>query len=474
VSRTPLIFRSFVLVLFVALTAPRMWQRGMFGDGLLYATIARNLSLGAGSFWAPSFTSTRWTPFHEQPPLGLVLEAGAFWLFGDSPGVERAWSIAIALLHAVVIVALWRRLLSADDDWLPLLFWMLPSVVIWAVINNMLENTQALFTSTAVLLVFVAGRAARADTSVLWTTLAAVAIVAAALVKGPVGLFPIAAPATLLLLPQAQRPHRSRVVLITLTLLGLVAIAAATLMASEPSRFAISEYVRTHLAPALQGQRGIADDASPMGRFLGLGIILRMSVLGSVLWAVGRAVAPATPRPAGPSWCFLALGCCASFPLAVTPKLSGHYFVPSVPLFALGFAALVLGHAQSAMAWLTHIATSRTRRMVGTTACALVIAAAITPLLHPRLRQRDAPLLREIDAIAGAVPPGALVGVCTRAAASDWQLEAYMNRLHHVTLVRRDTPVNGWWLRADRSCIAPSACSETARGDVFALYRCPP
>jgi hypothetical protein len=45
----------------VALTVPRMTSRGMFGDGLLYATIARNMSLGVGSFWKPAMSATSYT-----------------------------------------------------------------------------------------------------------------------------------------------------------------------------------------------------------------------------------------------------------------------------------------------------------------------------------------------------------------------------------------------------------------------------
>jgi hypothetical protein len=40
--------------LLAVLTVPRTTQRGMFGDGLMYATISRNLSIGVGSFWAPT------------------------------------------------------------------------------------------------------------------------------------------------------------------------------------------------------------------------------------------------------------------------------------------------------------------------------------------------------------------------------------------------------------------------------------
>jgi hypothetical protein len=49
------------VAILVALTVPRMTSRGMFGDGLLYATIARNMSLGVGSFWKPAMSATSYT-----------------------------------------------------------------------------------------------------------------------------------------------------------------------------------------------------------------------------------------------------------------------------------------------------------------------------------------------------------------------------------------------------------------------------
>jgi 4-amino-4-deoxy-L-arabinose transferase-like glycosyltransferase len=472
VSRTRLSVRLFILALILGLTLPRMWQPGMFGDGLLYATIARNLSLGVGSFWTPSFTQTRWSQFFEQPPLGLALQAGAFWIFGDSLIIERAYSLALFGLHALVILTLWRRIAPASDDWLPLLFWILPSSVVWAVINNMLENTQALFTTAAVLVVYLASRAASAGRALLWTTMAVVAIAAAVLIKGPVGFFPIVAPAAFLLMPHAERPTLSRVALLTLTLIAGVAIIAAILAAYDPSRHALAEYARTHLIPALRGQRERVDDAWPTLRFLGLGILLRMSILAAVLWVIGRRLSTAITGPAGATWSFLALGLCASVPLAISPKLSGHYFLPSVPMFALGFASLVHESVRESMAWLAERTTDRMRRAVGVFAIVLVLAVTIGPLTQPRLRRRDGPLLGEIAAISSALPYGQTIGVCTDAEPTDWQLEAYMNRFHHVTLDRHAGPANGWWLRAARACVVPPSCSVAAHGDALALYRC--
>ena len=61
-------------------------------------------------------------------------------------------------VHALLIAVIWRRLQPPGLDWLPLLFWILPSIVTWGVVNNMLENTQAVATTAAVLTLFLAAR----------------------------------------------------------------------------------------------------------------------------------------------------------------------------------------------------------------------------------------------------------------------------------------------------------------------------
>ena len=231
--------RLAVVALLLALTIPRMAQRGMFSDGLVYATIARNMGIGVGSLWAPSYTQTAWTEFYEHPPLGLALEAVAFRALGDHLIVERVYSLLVLALHAVVIAGIWRRLLPAPLDWLAVLFWLTPSIVGWGAVNNMLENTQALLTTTAVLLMLDATRASTAAATAIGSTVAGIAVVAAVLTKGPAGFFPLVAPLVfgwLLLPPTASAADRRRRALAVLTPTLVVLVAGAMLAAYEPSR----------------------------------------------------------------------------------------------------------------------------------------------------------------------------------------------------------------------------------------------
>lgn len=476
-------------MLVAALTIPRMIQRGMFGDGLVYATIARNLSIGSGSFWEPRYTETAWAEFFEHPPLGLALQAAAFGLIGDHLIVERLFSLIVLGLHAVVIAAIWRRVQPAALDWLPLLFWMVPSIVTWGAVNNMLENTQALFTSIAILL-FLSGRATSAAG-------AGLAVVAAVLTKGPVGFFPLAAPFLFRLLPDgdAGTPHCTRKLPMTAAAVMSCLVVAAfgiALAAYAPSRRNLTMYVETHLAPALQGLRDVSDPLA-LTRHLVVGVIGRMTALFALCWWLARRLGrPTTATSAtvpieaagAPAFFFIALGLCAAAPIAISPKVSGHYFLPAIPMFALGFASIARGFIGSARSTASTASTAprvearpdpvpRASALILMAAFALASIITLVFTLGPG-RARDAAMLHDIDAIARAMPRGITIGACRHPRSSrDWSLHTYTQRWFRVSLDARDVPINGWLLRAAEDCAAPPSCAPVARGRALTLFRCP-
>jgi 4-amino-4-deoxy-L-arabinose transferase-like glycosyltransferase len=453
--------RLAVVALLLALTIPRMAQRGMFSDGLLHAAIARNMAFGIGSLWVPNYTQTAWIEYYEHPPLGFALEAVAFRALGDHLIVERFYSLLVLALHAVAIAAIWRRLRSASLDWLAVVFWLTPSVVGWGAVNNMLENTQALLTTIAVLLMLDAARARTAMATVMGSTVAGVAVVAAVLTKGPAGFFPLVAPLVfrwLLLPPDASAADRRRRTLAVLTPTLVVVCAGVMLAAYEPSRHNVVMYVRTQLAPSLLGQRELSEPLSIV-RHLLLGIGGRMAALLAVCWGLARR-APGSPPSATAdrtaAGTFMLLGVCAAGPFAFSPRLSGHYLLPAVPMFGLGFASLAAAFVDA-----------RVRKTL-----VVVILLAVVILATPRKRRDDA-LIRDLAAIEHAIPRGVIIGACPHPRASrDWGLHSYVQRWYRVSLDARGNPVNGWLLRFDAACAVPESCTTAAAGVDLTLFRC--
>ena len=458
-------WRLFAVALLAALTVPRMTQRGMFLDGMTYAVVARNMAVGVGTLWAPSVSATTYQQFYEQPPLGMAIESAAFRLLGDRFFVERVCALMAFGLSAFLICAIWRQFWPAQYDWMPLLFWILPSVVTWGVVNNMLENIQTVFTCLAVLAMLSATRSSSAAAAAAWSITGGIATVAAALVKGPVGLFPLAVPPLLWLI----RPSGRRLRLGACWVVGwtVTALALGGLLLYEPSRRSIGLFLQTHLAPAMRGDRGSGWQMFDLSRHLILGIWARMGILAALIWIATRRHA----RPVS-DWraigFFLALGLSASVPILASPVMAGHYFIPSIPFFALAAGGLMTSRfganaARGSLIWRVRVPT--------VAAAVLIVATVAVPLLYGSIEPRNRALISGLDGIAAAVPRGHTIGSCT-SARTDFGLQTYLQRFFRVSVAPDGTPVNGWFLIAGSSCEPPPECLPAAAGPTIALYRC--
>ena len=137
----------------VAYALDWLFRRGMFWDGAVYATIARNLALGLGDLWHPQVTDTFMHTFREHPPLAFWLQALWFRILGDHLWVERAYSVTTGLVTAGLMIGVWRRLFAGRPQvqscaWLPVGLWL--TCASWSYLHNMLENTLAVFTTCSI------------------------------------------------------------------------------------------------------------------------------------------------------------------------------------------------------------------------------------------------------------------------------------------------------------------------------------
>ena len=217
-------------------------------------------------------------------------------------------------------------------------------------------------------------------------------------------------------------------------------------------------YVHTQLAPSLLGQREVSD---PLGivRHLLVGIVGRMAALLGLCWWLARPTRgspPAAPAGRTAAGAFMLLGACAAGPFAFSVRLSGHYLLPAVPMFALGFALLAAAFVDA-----------RVRKtLIGVTLLAVVVLAS-------RRERRDDALIRDLAAIEHAMPRAVLIGACPHPrAARDWGLHTYVQRWYRVSLDARAQPVNGWFLRSDPTCAVQESCAPAARGESLTLFRC--
>lgn len=187
----PLCFFSLSLLL-VLIILP-LTRQGMFMDGVIYAAIAKNLSLGYGSLWQPYYTQTDFSAFYEHPPLVFYFQSLFFKFFGQGFGVERFYSFLMASGQFALISWYWLKNKNTSLLTLGLLLFL------WLLIplnhmytNNMLEGTLTLFTTFASL-VLLAKTKSKA-TFFAQYLIGSVAIIIAFFCNGPTAFFPLAVP----------------------------------------------------------------------------------------------------------------------------------------------------------------------------------------------------------------------------------------------------------------------------------------
>lgn len=406
-----------VFVLFIFLVVPSLFHKGMFLDGITYASIARNMAEGDGSFWQPIFSDTFFNPFYRHPPLGLWLQSLFFQVFGDHFWVERVYSLLTGFISGWMIHKIWVLVNPkgvTTKSWLPLLFWTLTPTVYWAYSNNVLENTMALFDLAAVYFLL------RQQVKSRWQdgVIGAVFVILAFLTKGPTGVFPLAVPA----LYGIFGKHSIKTTIFSYwPLLLVIGMGIIGMYVHQPARQFLQQYFDGQVMSSISGKDMVTGHFFILERLV-LELI-PMVVIGFIVWLVTRKISISKEV-----WLFLAIGLSASLPIMISPKQMGHYLVPAMPYFALT-VALLLGNG---------LATKMRGKKVPLPAYRLIILAvglmgALGSWEAYRSEKRHEVLLSDVQHIAKVNPDLNYLQV-SEEICDDWILIAYFQRYHQLSL----------------------------------------
>ncbi|UCD81165.1 MAG: hypothetical protein JSW26_06980 [Desulfobacterales bacterium] len=66
---TPRLLLTIALLIFFVIVSHKLLELGKHGDGIEYASVARNMAEGRGSLWRPYFSDTFGKLYREHPPL---------------------------------------------------------------------------------------------------------------------------------------------------------------------------------------------------------------------------------------------------------------------------------------------------------------------------------------------------------------------------------------------------------------------
>lgn len=409
----------FAGALFALFACNNLLTRGMFMDGLLYTSVAANLAEGVGTPWQLVCTQTIHTPFFEHPPLMMWMLSLWFRLFGVSMAAAKAYSAAVVLLTATLMVAVWRRLgFGLRLGWLPLLMFALIPDVPLSAHNNYLESTMAVFVLLSVWLVLRGG-------GVGWHLLAGCSVALALLTKGPVGLFPLAMPLLLLLFGE-RRGVWTMVRGTGAMLVGAVVPLAVVWYACPGAADYLGRYFERQIQTGIH--EPVAQRTYILKAFISRTAIVLVIALVAGLWPIvrkgcGWRVPCDGWRRAG---ILFALSLCGTLPMMISTKQRAFYLLTVFPFVALSAAAV-------AEPVVRHIRVRISNRAVVAATAVVVAAAIVLNAMHYGKAGRDEALLSDMDIIAPHLVEGETVSI-PQALASHYSLHGYYYFCHRVSL----------------------------------------
>jgi hypothetical protein len=345
--RTWPLLSLFSLSLFLWIIILPLTRQGMFIDGVFYAAIAKNLSLGYGSLWAPFYSQTDFTVFYDHPPLALYFQSLFFKILGQGYGTERVYALLMALGQLVFISYYWvkKHSTSTVHFGLLLLIWLLiPLNHLY--ISNHLEATLTLFTTFASLILFVPTKTK--FTFFAQYSVSAASILIAFFCNGPTAFFPLMVPCIQSLTDKNRTMYegiKKTGLLTALTLLFLTCFYLSTPEALINTK----HYFNQQLLPAVMGSRQL--DYEGIKHINVVYLYFRAYAWVSIFaFACLFIAAKMKGIPFGryikdallgkEFLLFFTLSLISSLPSGVSHKQALNYIMPSAPFYALAMMSL--------------------------------------------------------------------------------------------------------------------------------------
>ncbi len=359
----------FTIFILAAMLLPRLVVQGLFGDGLLYSSMARNMAIGKGSIWQPFFSSGYWIEnikpiYYENPPLMLWLQSFFFRWFGDFWWVEKFYSFCLFLVNAFLLVKIWhlfekKYTLIAGLGCVVLFFWSIMPRVIWGNPNNMMDNQMLTFCLLAIWLIFK-GLSSKTMTSLLiYNSLAGVSVFLGVLAKGPVAVYPLAIPFLWAVFTKEISLKKGFLLSAYITIMTLV-FFASLLWQNQAAYSFFENYWQQRLQAVIVGSR---TDMALIGwerfetlQYLAVELLpmVILFLLGYVFLKIKRISVHSNKKYNQIAWFFVAVGFSATLPIMISTKQSAVYLLPGLPMFAFAGSFFVVSFLEKMLAFSTQ------------------------------------------------------------------------------------------------------------------------
>ena len=272
------------------------------------------------------------------------------------------------------------------------------------------------------------------------------------LIKGPVGLCPLAVPVLAL---GYRGTSRRRVLVLGGILCVMCCAMLGLLSATQPAAWEfLHHYVQRQLWASLTGAREMSRSRWEVLIALSREICVPLLVGGVLtVWSTRlRRSDGWSSAPGHLGLGYLSMAIAASFPLLLSVKQKRWYVFPSLAFYALALAVLWQPAALTLERFLDEHPVWRQRVLLGSLMlCGLALGTMVT---ERHALRRDVALHRDFASAARLLPARAVLSVYPTTLASNWTLVAHMQRFLKVSLT---SEVGQPYLVATLDAVLPDA-----------------
>lgn len=421
-----------------------LFSEGMFMDGLLYAAISNNMANGLGTFWQPYLSDSVFPEFYEHPPLALGLQSIWFWLFGDSLLVERFYSLFTYLLTGIGLVGIWVQLgKSIKTGWIPLFFWLMVSNIIWAVSNNMLENTMAVF------VIFAAWCYLKAinKNKLFFLVAAGFLLSLGFLSKGFVCLYIWALPLGIFVITKKinfQETLIHTLVIVASTILPLLAI----FLFWEEANNNLSSYFNNQVLGSIKNVTNVNSRFAIIWEFA-QHIVAPVAIAFLVFMLTRKNKSKSTEKNPVQIKLLTFILMCGILPIMVSMKQRGFYILTVYPFFGLLIGFIVLPWAENKVENWQH--NARIKKTIALFSVLLAGTSIIFSSFQAGTIQRDSEEVADCKMVVEYIGTYKSIDIC-HSQYGDWSKHGYYARYGNITLMRMDEKKQDWFLVNKNEC----------------------
>lgn len=461
-----------VISIYVLTTFPRLLDADMFFDGVHFASVARNLAEGVGTFWEPHLASTvRENVENTHPPLGFGILAVLYNIFGDSTYVENFYGFALGLVIIFLLARLWRKISSDLGAWLVTLLFVSIPMTSHHMANNFLEIPMtALLLASAVCWLNSLSLDCCLKASAFWAVLAGVLIFCAVLTKGPAALFVFSVPFFVWLFRGVNFKR-----FFGTLILGILSFALLSFLIIYLNDVALKNTKILYSEMIFGSLKGVGGTGSRWRLFSRLYEELLLPFLICLIICVityfkTRKDKEAFRLEIKKALPYILLALAGTLPFLVTTKQYRRYIFPALPFFVIGFALV------SARAGVFVEQRFKSKGIKYIYGLVVVLLVGVVTLSYARFGviSRNHGFHNDFTKQPmKQFPERKVVTVCPAKLARDWSLFMDFQRYYKVSLTgRRGTEY--LLVKNGIGCDVPNNCQQVhpPQSHEFTLYKC--